>query len=193
MKRLYIGRLTRNVNKDHIHEIFGAFGKVLSVEMPMDRNHPHLSRGFAYVEFDTTEDAEKALKFMDGGQIDGQEISASKVDLQRGRGGPPPPPQPRRGGGAPGWRQHGSPIRRRRFVIYLFLFHATYLFNSGLPLRSPPRRSPPRRSPPRRSPPRRSPPRRSPPARRRVSRSRSRTPIRDRRRRDSRSSSGSSR
>jgi len=90
--------------------------------MPMDRVHQHLNRGFAYVEYDSFEDAEKAVKYMDGGQIDGQEISASKVDLQKARGpggGPPPPPPPRRAGGPVGWR-HTSPIRRRRFAYYIF-------------------------------------------------------------------------
>lgn len=34
----------------------------------MDRLHPHLSRCSAYVEFETPEDAQKALKYMDGGK-----------------------------------------------------------------------------------------------------------------------------
>lgn len=38
------------------------------VEMPVDRNHPHLSRGYAYVEFETSDEAQKALKHMDGGR-----------------------------------------------------------------------------------------------------------------------------
>lgn len=37
--------------------------------MPMDRLHPHLSRGSAYVEFETPEEAQKALKYMDGGWL----------------------------------------------------------------------------------------------------------------------------
>ena len=90
----------------------------------MDRVHPHLHRGFAYVEFDNSDDAEKAVKYMDGGQIDGQEISASKVDLHKGRGLPPPPITPRRGGGSsgPGWRQHGSPPNRRRRFVFPIIF-----------------------------------------------------------------------
>lgn len=40
------------------------------VEMPMDRLNPHLSRGYAYVEFETPEEAQKALKYMDGGKPD---------------------------------------------------------------------------------------------------------------------------
>lgn len=38
------------------------------VDMAMDRLYPHLSRGYAYVEFETPEEAQKALKHMDGGR-----------------------------------------------------------------------------------------------------------------------------
>lgn len=34
----------------------------------MDRLHPHLSRCSAYVEFENPEEAQKALKYMDGGR-----------------------------------------------------------------------------------------------------------------------------
>ncbi|CAG2118849.1 unnamed protein product, partial [Medioppia subpectinata] len=77
--RIHVGRLTRNVTKDHVMEIFSVYGTVRNVEMPFDRIHPHLSRGFAYVEFDKPEDADKAIKYMDGGQVDGQEVSATPV------------------------------------------------------------------------------------------------------------------
>lgn len=107
--RLYIGRLTRNVNTDHLYEIFGNFGKVVSVDMPMDRVQHHLNRGFAYVEFENTEEAARAIKFMDGGQIDGHEVSVSKADYQKARGGPLPPRR-----GPPGSWRHNSPVRRRR-------------------------------------------------------------------------------
>lgn len=54
--------------QDHIQEIFSTYGKIKMVEMPMDRVHPHLSRGYAYVEFESPEEAQKALKHMDGGR-----------------------------------------------------------------------------------------------------------------------------
>lgn len=106
--RIYVGRLTPNVKKDHVHEIFSSFGKVISAELPMDRVHRHLHRGFAYVEFEKAEDAEKAMKYMDGGQIDGQDISVSKAEIQKPRARPPPPPVNR--------RRFGSPPRRRPYV-----------------------------------------------------------------------------
>lgn len=54
--------------KEHIQEIFSTYGKIKMIDMPMNRVHPHLSKGYAYVEFETPEEAEKALKHMDGGK-----------------------------------------------------------------------------------------------------------------------------
>lgn len=55
------------VQQEHIQEIFSTYGTIKAVDMPMDRLHPHLHRGCAYVEFETPEEAQKALKHMDGG------------------------------------------------------------------------------------------------------------------------------
>ncbi|RWS30388.1 RNA-binding protein with serine-rich domain 1-like isoform X1 [Leptotrombidium deliense] len=110
ISKVHVGRLTRNVTKDHVSEIFSVYGIIKSIDLPMDRIHPHLSRGFAYIEFEKAEEAEKAIKYMDGGQIDGQEISVSIVLT--------PKPRPFAGqlsvrrGGHPGWARR-SPRRRR--------------------------------------------------------------------------------
>uniref|UniRef100_A0A2K5NPQ6 RNA-binding protein with serine-rich domain 1 n=1 Tax=Cercocebus atys TaxID=9531 RepID=A0A2K5NPQ6_CERAT len=77
--KVHIGRLTRNVTKDHIMEIFSTYGKIKMIDMPVERMHLHLSKGYAYVEFENPDEADKALKHMDGGQIDGQEITATAV------------------------------------------------------------------------------------------------------------------
>lgn len=56
------------------------------------------------MEFERPEDAEKAIKYMDGGQIDGQEIAVSKVQNNKpvGRG---------KGGGRNGLWKKASPRR----------------------------------------------------------------------------------
>ena len=66
--KLHIGRLTRNVNKDHLTEIFSMYGSIKSIDMPVDRFHSHISKGMAYIEYDKHEEAEKAKKHMDGGR-----------------------------------------------------------------------------------------------------------------------------
>uniref|UniRef100_A0AAV2LTU4 RRM domain-containing protein n=1 Tax=Knipowitschia caucasica TaxID=637954 RepID=A0AAV2LTU4_KNICA len=106
--KLSLGRLTRNVVKGHIQEIFSTYGEIKHIEMPMNRLQPHLSKGYAYVEFQSPYEAEKALKHMDGGQIDGQEITVTAVLTPIVR--PPPrrlPPPP------PMWRRSPPRIRRR--------------------------------------------------------------------------------
>eukprot|EP00899_Mesostigma_viride_P000518 jgi/Mesvir1/10467/Mv14377-RA.1 len=64
-KVLHVGNLTRNVNEAHLREIFGNFGKVVKVELAIDRL-VNLPKGFGYIEFETRAEAEKALDFMDG-------------------------------------------------------------------------------------------------------------------------------
>eukprot|EP00069_Balaena_mysticetus_P004222 bmy_17266T0 len=59
------------------------------IDVPVERMHPPLSKGYAYVEFENPDEAEKALKHMDGGHIDGQEITATAVLAPW----PRPPPQ----------------------------------------------------------------------------------------------------
>ena len=86
--RIFVGRLSRNVAKDHVQEIFSTYGTIKHVDMPCDSIHPVFNKGFAYVEYEKQEDANNACKFMDGGQIDGQEV---KVSIAQ----PPPPPKPR--------------------------------------------------------------------------------------------------
>ena len=66
---MHIGRLTRNVTKDHVTEIFSVYGKIKSIEMPMDRVHSEYSRLFAYVDYEKAEEAEAAVDHMDGGEL----------------------------------------------------------------------------------------------------------------------------
>lgn len=66
------------MNKEHLTEIFQTYGKLKSVDLQMDRFHPQLGRGSAYITYEKPADAEKAIKYMDGGQIDGMEIIVTK-------------------------------------------------------------------------------------------------------------------
>ncbi|KAI3980126.1 hypothetical protein MKX01_034732, partial [Papaver californicum] len=79
---LHVDQLTRNVNEGHLKEIFGNFGEVVNVELAIDRS-VNLPRGYGYVEYKTRADAEKALLFMDGAQIDGNVVRARFTLPQR--------------------------------------------------------------------------------------------------------------
>ena len=43
--KIHIGRLTRNVNKDHLQEIFSNFGKIKDIEFGSERMRPWLNKG----------------------------------------------------------------------------------------------------------------------------------------------------
>lgn len=73
-----------------MEEIFSLFGVIKSCELPMDRVHIHIPRGYGYIEYEKAEDAEKAIKHMDGGQIDGLEIQCElTLPYRPGRGSSP--------------------------------------------------------------------------------------------------------
>lgn len=101
--KVHVNRLTKNVNKNHLIEIFKHYGNVKYVDIPTDRHHPHLGKGTAFIEFESSDQADKAIKFMDGGQIDGQEIVVSRVYNNK----PIPRHRPKKNGS---WKK--SPPRR---------------------------------------------------------------------------------
>ncbi|RDY10986.1 Serine/arginine-rich splicing factor SR45, partial [Mucuna pruriens] len=86
---LHVEKLSRNVNEGHLKEIFSNFGEVVSVELAMDRT-VNLPKGYGYVQFKTRGDAEKALLYMDGAQIDGNVIKARFTLPPRQKVSPPP-------------------------------------------------------------------------------------------------------
>ena len=102
--KIYVNRLTRNVKKEHLEEIFGTFGPVKSIDLPTSSTHPEFSRGYAYVEMETGEQAEEAVQHMDGGQIDGQEIRC-QLYIER---------PARHGGEGRGAKEHGGVEGGRR-------------------------------------------------------------------------------
>ena len=66
--KIHIGHLTRNVTREHIQEIFSTYGQIKSIDFMIDKLHPNHGRGFAYVEYETADEAENAMKHMDGGK-----------------------------------------------------------------------------------------------------------------------------
>uniref|UniRef100_A0A1I8IVY5 RRM domain-containing protein n=1 Tax=Macrostomum lignano TaxID=282301 RepID=A0A1I8IVY5_9PLAT len=101
-----VTRLTRNVARAHLEEIFGMYGALRRIDIPADRQHPELTRGFAIIEFESPGEAADACRHMDGGQIDGQEIQARLVN--------PEPPRHNNAGGGRRPAPAGRAGRRRR-------------------------------------------------------------------------------
>lgn len=79
--RIRIDGLSRNLHEGHLYEIFGNYGKIKLVDLPKDYK-AEFHRGFAYIEYEYDQDnhpVQKAIDFMNGGQIDGLIIIVQKA------------------------------------------------------------------------------------------------------------------
>jgi RNA-binding protein with serine-rich domain 1 len=66
------------VKASHLKEIFGHYGNVLKVDLQVDKA-VGLSRGAAFITFARNKDAEQAVIYLNGGQIDGNVMKVSFV------------------------------------------------------------------------------------------------------------------
>ncbi|KAL7925881.1 hypothetical protein ACQKWADRAFT_283301 [Trichoderma austrokoningii] len=123
--KIVVERLSKNINEDHLYEIFGQFGHVKDLDLPINRNSG-TNRGTAYILYDHEADAEAAISHMHEAQVDGTVINVSIV-LQRRKLSPAPPTarrganidprvpfqSSRGGGGSPSGPMGGGGGRRR--------------------------------------------------------------------------------
>ncbi|RGB32449.1 hypothetical protein C1646_220674 [Rhizophagus diaphanus] len=76
--KIMVNKLTKNVTDAHLQEIFGAFGRIHRVEMALDDKW-QTNKGIAYIDYETRAEAERAISYMDGGQLDGSSLSCTFV------------------------------------------------------------------------------------------------------------------
>lgn len=74
MPKLFIGGLPAGLTKGFVHKELSKFGHI--VDLWIARNPP----GFAFVQFDSYSDTEKAIQTLDGSTIFGPKI---KVEFAR--------------------------------------------------------------------------------------------------------------
>ncbi|PWZ00079.1 hypothetical protein BCV70DRAFT_104620 [Testicularia cyperi] len=83
-----VENLSQNVQKPHLEQIFGWYGKVLDCHIPL-HSQSAVNKGIAYINFGSAEHAVKAVLYMSNGQIDGRRIEiktcAPLMDLSRRR------------------------------------------------------------------------------------------------------------
>ncbi len=101
-KKLFVGNLSYNADEESVMAMFRDNGfEPVSAHVVLDRETGR-PRGFAFVEFNTDEEAENARERCDGQQVDGRSI---RLDSANER--------PPRGGGGGGGRSGGGPRRPR--------------------------------------------------------------------------------
>lgn len=74
---LMVSNISRNVTKKHLQEIFAPYGELKGVYVPR-HEETKLQKSYVFLEYGNQDNAEKAMLYFSGGQIDGLVV---KVDI----------------------------------------------------------------------------------------------------------------
>lgn len=101
-RKLYVGNLPYEIGEDDLQELFGRVGGVESVNVVRDQATGR-ARGFAFVEMNTEEGAQKAISELNAHQVGGRNLTVNEAR-----------PKPARSGGYGGGGGGGSRRRSER-------------------------------------------------------------------------------
>jgi RNA recognition motif-containing protein len=90
---VFVGNLSFDVTRDELIQAFGAAGKVVDAKVPTDRETGR-PRGFAFVEFEDDEAAQRSIGMLNGKDLKGRPLRVNEAENR--------PPRPPGMGGAPG-------------------------------------------------------------------------------------------
>ena len=110
-KNLYIGNLSMKVTEEDLKANFAEVGKIVTVNIIKDR-YTGISRGFGFVEMETEEAAQEAIRRFNGGQLLGNTITVSEARPKKEGVGGGPGREGGRGGGFRAGRGGGGGGRR---------------------------------------------------------------------------------
>jgi cold-inducible RNA-binding protein len=86
-RRLYVGNLAWGVSDQDLKDLFSEAGKVKSSQVIVDRETKR-SRGFGFVEMETDEAADAAIKKFNGKDLKGRAIRVNEAQTRGpGEGG----------------------------------------------------------------------------------------------------------
>jgi RNA recognition motif-containing protein len=89
-KKLYVGNLSFSVDSDNLSNLFAQYGTVESAKVITDRDSGR-SKGFAFVEMSSNEEANKCIESLNGQEHEGRALNISEAKPQE--------PRDSRGGG----------------------------------------------------------------------------------------------
>lgn len=103
--KLYVGNLAYSTGDQELRDAFAPYGNVQSASVVIDRDSGQ-SRGFGFVEYGSSAEAQQAVEAMNGAQLDGRSLNVNiarpREDNRGGGGGGGGRPQ-RRDGGSRRW------------------------------------------------------------------------------------------
>ena len=98
---IYIGNLSYEVGEQDLRDAFGAFGRVTSAKVIADM-YTGKSKGFGFVEMESSDDAQNAISSLNGSDLKGRNITVNEARPRNDAGGG------RRDGGNGGGRRNGG-------------------------------------------------------------------------------------
>ncbi len=93
---LYVGNISFNTMENDLNELFAQCGTVARCNLIADK-YTGRSRGFAFVEMSTEEEAQAAIEKLNGKELDGRALRINEARPREDR--PPAGRRPPRGGG----------------------------------------------------------------------------------------------
>jgi RNA recognition motif-containing protein len=76
--KLFVGSLPWSVSDDKLKETFEKHGNVVSAKVVTDRATGR-SRGFGFVEMESADDAQKAIRALNDSELDGRNIVVNEA------------------------------------------------------------------------------------------------------------------
>lgn len=98
-RKLYVGNLPYEVGENELQELFARVGGVESVNIVRDQATGR-ARGFAFVEMNTEEGAQKAINDLNASEMGGRNLTVNEAR-----------PKPTSGGGGGGGQRRRSEPR----------------------------------------------------------------------------------
>jgi RNA recognition motif-containing protein len=109
-RKLFVANFPFTTTVEQLTNLFSAHGEVVYAKIATDRETGK-SRGFGFIEMGTPEQAETAIRELDGYQMNGRSIAVRLAEERGGPGGPGGGPRGPRGPrlGGPGGGGYGGP------------------------------------------------------------------------------------
>ena len=96
--RLYVGGLPYSTTEEELRALFEPAGNVVSLTIVTDR-YSGQSRGFGFVEMASNEEAQAAIRLLDGSMLGGRTLRVNEARERETGGAPRRSPGPTGGGG----------------------------------------------------------------------------------------------
>jgi RNA recognition motif-containing protein len=79
---MYVGNLATLVTEDELEKLFAQYGEVASTKIITDR-YSKQSKGFGFVEMPNNSEADKAIKALNGTELQGKYLKISQAENRK--------------------------------------------------------------------------------------------------------------